>query len=354
MAGWLYRQGLAEPIHAYSWAFEELPQCDERHISDLIVRHYDLPVSYVSADEAWPLKDYPKHGPDKDEPYIWVYQALMEQTLERVRSEGIGPILTGDRGDEVVGDWVFDYPGLVTTGQWRALWHELQAHKQWAGTSRRKIAKHYLVKPMLPMLIPQVHAASPPSSQSAYPDWVQPDFAERVGLADIIQQSEVQPNVRGYAQRMRYQRIFSLSGARIARLRDRTRARFGLGFADPWSDRRIASFVLAVPQWVVQRPSQPKRVARQAMRGIMPEAVQRTSAKIIPESLYARGFKERAVSTVLDLLTGSQAEARGYLDERTFRDYYKATLHGGPESYDPWWVLTLEMWLRRHWTDGNP
>lgn len=51
----LSREESLSSIRAYSWTFDELPDCDERHISDIIASHYDIP-----ADHLWPLKDYPK------------------------------------------------------------------------------------------------------------------------------------------------------------------------------------------------------------------------------------------------------------------------------------------------------
>ncbi len=79
-AGWLMRRNgkdLPPDFRAYSWAFDKLPECDERHISGGIAEHYGFPVTEVMAEEAWPLKGYPAHGPDRDEPFIGVYQPLL-------------------------------------------------------------------------------------------------------------------------------------------------------------------------------------------------------------------------------------------------------------------------------------
>jgi asparagine synthase (glutamine-hydrolysing) len=129
---------------------------------------------------------------------------------------------------------------------------------------------------------------------------------------------------------------------------ERSWARYGLGFADPWSDRRLAEFVLGVPQWRIQRVGEFKRIARLAMRGLMPEQVRRKTAKIAPTPLYHRALREQARGTVLGLLTRSRAAARGYLDEGTLRDYYGRFVRGGSERPEFWWSLTLEMWLRQH------
>ena len=179
---------------------------------------------------------------------------------------------------------------------------------------------------------------------------MRPELAKRIGLAELIEHRKPRSSITDHARRMRYERIFVLSASRIMPADERTRARFGLGFADPWSDRRLAEFVLAVPQWRIQQVGKPKRIARLAMRGLMPEQVRQRAAKIIPVSLFDRGFKEHARDTVFALITGSQAGARGYLDEGALRDYYESFLLDAPQPHDFWWPLTLEMWLRRYWS----
>ena len=359
-AGWLLRrEELVEDraFRAYCWAFEELPQSDERHISNGIVSHYGFPVRDVLADEAWPLKDYPAHGPDQDEPLIGVYQALIEHTLAAASSEGTGLVFSGDRGDLMVGDVVFDHLGLLGAGQLSTLWDQLRAHARRSKVSLGWVALSQLLKPLMLETWPWgaeralgLRRRLRRSEQPPYPPWVRPEFAERIGLAEIIEQSEPRYPFTDHARRMRYGRIFMPSSSRLMSGDERTRARYGLSFADPWSDRRLAEFVLAVPQWRIQRVGEVKRIARLAMRGIMPEQVRHKTEKIIPVSLFDRGFKERARDTVFALITGSQAGARGYLDEGAFRNYYESFLRDGPQPYDFWWVLTLEMWLRRYWS----
>ena len=361
-AGWLLRQdGMVErpEFHAYSWAFEELAQCDERHISDGIVRHYGFPVTNVPADTSWPLKDYPAHGPDQDEPQIWVYQALIERGLAVARSEGMGLVLSGDRGDLMVGDVVVDHLGWLLAGQLRMLWSQLQAHSRLRNTSLGRTAIRWLLKPFLLSAWPRgaqwaldmrlkLRSSEPPSP---YPDWVRPEFARQVGLSEIVQQNgEPQPTTKDYARRMRYKLIFTFMHMRGMVWSERTWARFGLGFADPWSDRRLASFVMASPQWRIQRVRESKRIARRAMRGIMPEKVRRSVSKITLYPLYERALKEQAKDTILDLVTDSQSAARGYLDEGVLREHYQSIRRGEPEHPCFWWTLTLEMWLRRYWS----
>lgn len=133
---------------------------------------------------------------------------------------------------------------------------------------------------------------------------------------------------------------------RTASLRERRGAYHGLGYADPWSDRRIASFVLAIPQTVVQSVQEPKQLAKRAMQGMMPEQVRQPYQKVTPQVLYEEGLKQ-ARDVVLDLITRSQAAARGYVDEKALHRHYEALVRHD-YKYDLWWPLTLEMWMRQY------
>jgi asparagine synthase (glutamine-hydrolysing) len=364
-AGWLHQQqdqSINCDIHAYCFAFEELPQCDERHISNEIIRHYGFPATNVLADAAWPLKNYPEYGPDQDEPFIGVYQALIERTLAAARTEGMGLVLSGDRGDLMVGGWILDYLTLLRTRRWDALWQELRQGRRISGEPLSRLVSTHLLQPLLELLRrkgisdwvywparrlrAQHHGVGSP-----YPDWLPLAFAAQVGLDELLQQSEPQPNGTGFSYRQRYGLIFAFMHMRGVVWSERTQARFGLGFADPWSDRRLATFVLAIPQQVLDRPGElNKRLPRQAMRGIMPESVRQNARKIVPSPLYKRALREQARGTILDLITDSKAGGCGYIDEPALRAHYEAICRGEPDHAHFWWALTLEMWLRQHWS----
>jgi asparagine synthase (glutamine-hydrolysing) len=189
-----------------------------------------------------------------------------------------------------------------------------------------------------------------PRIQQSYPAWVRPEFAKRAGLDEVVEQYEPSPNLKESARRQRYYAMFWPMDLSSVVWIERSRARFGLGFADPWSDRRLASFVLAVPQRVLNLPSETKRIARRAMRGIMPEKARREADKVFLGPLYRPALKEYAKDAVLDLITDSQAGARGYVDEDVLHNQYEAIRRGKQGLHGLWEALTLEMWLRRYWT----
>jgi asparagine synthase (glutamine-hydrolysing) len=339
MAGLLMEQGGAASagFRAYSWAFDDLVDCDERSISDVIVDRYRLERTNVIADEEWPLQRYPEHAPDRDEPHLWVYQPLFDRTLERARADGMGAVFTGDRGDEVVGDWVWDHPGMFLAGRWRLLRKELQALGEpgWNGLKKR-------------VLRPLFQGGHSQGRVMPLAPWLAPEALARCGLEDLIRGSRAPELYRDPYRQLRYERIFSFTGMRIAMADERRWAAHGVGYADPWSDLRLAEFVLAIPQWRVNWVSEPKRLAREALKGVMPEAVRKRTGKTIPGGLFERGFKERAIPAVRDLLREPVSEKMGLLDGDRLRREYDAFLAGQTPRHDFWWPLTAEFWLRAH------
>lgn len=365
-AGWLLNEEDREyaGLRAYSWAFEELAQCDERHISDDIAAHYGLPVTHVPAEEAWPLKDFPAvGGPDRDDPYAGGFQTLMESALAAARDEGMGTMLTGHRGDLAAGMWIFDYLGLLRSGRLRQLWRELQSHERLNGVPLRAAAGIYLLDPLKQSLWPpgRVDWLRRPLGEVArrlrggprpappYPGWLPEDFARRAGVEELARRDIPSPELGDYARNERYRAVFNPLHMRVAGHSDRLMSRYGMAHSDPWSDRRLIEFVLAVPQNEINRAGENKRLARRSMAGIMPEKARRAAGKVSPEPLFHRALKDWSRETVLDLITDSEAAARGYVSERELADYYESFCQGRVNDSRFWHALTLEMWLRRYW-----
>jgi asparagine synthase (glutamine-hydrolysing) len=353
MAGWLHRERrvTGRPLRTFSWAFPSLPDSDERAVSGRIVEHYGLEASAIIGDDLWPLASYPDHAPDRDDPYLWVYQALVERTVAVAADGGVGVLLSGDRGDELLGDWVYDELGLLRAGRLRPLASDLRIAAREQRIGPLAALRRHLLWPLVVQAMPRVAERRRRRSHELRPwaPWVPDEFARRVNLDDMVADARRLPRFDGYARSLRHQRLFLAQAARVAVLHERTRARFGVGYADPFTDRRLVELVLALPQWRVQRRGRFKHLAREGMRGFMPEGARRLAAKTIPNSLFERGFRERSVDTVRSLLSGSMAAANGWLDAPAALGAYEDYVRTGDSAHDFWWPLTVEMWLRRWW-----
>ena len=359
--GWLFQRErarrLAPELRVYSWAFDRLRQCDERQVSRLIAGHYGFPTTNIAAEEAYPLAGYPEHGPHREEPPIGTYQALHETALAQARAEGVALMMTGYRGDLVAGEAVLDLPGLLLAGRCRALWSDLLLASGQYRRIPKTVAKHAVV-PGLLALWPtgwftrrrlRLADRAAGRRRRPYPDWLRPAFAARLDLDELSRSPPPSHRVGNSALHQRYDTIFNELHMRAVVQVERSAARFGMGFADPWSDRRVAECVLAMPQWRVHQRNDRKRLARLAMAGIIPEEARRQMRKVPLTPLYHYALQHGAKATILSLITDSQVAARGYVHEEKVRDLYDAICRGERSIYGLWEILAVEMWLRRYW-----
>src|SRR5690606_5163610 len=189
--------------------------------------------------------------------------------------EGMGVLLAGSRGDLLVGTKVFDVAGALRAGQWEAVRADLKHYRERRNLPLPKAAWRLLLRPQLRELTAQPWARrlararngtarteGAASAPSTVAPWVRQDLLDRTRAALDGVQGVVPPAGLTGARRARYLEIFRPLQMRNLLWDERLSARAGLAFADPWSDRRLVEFVLAVPPWVVQRMSEPKRLAR--------------------------------------------------------------------------------------------
>ena len=363
MAAWLLARepGVSVPeFRAYSFAFDELTECDERHISRPLADHLGIPVTDVPADDAWPLKNFPDNPTHEDGPFVFGHHTILERSFERARTEGMGLMMSGDRGDLVTGMGIYDLPALFQHGRWPTLLHELRLLARYRGTSIARQVRSELLRPARKALLPPrsplarlplLRRLANPARREV-PDWVPPEFAGAIDLERILAEPSIVEAgpARRLALRQRYAAIFSpmhMSGVTTS---ERMHARRGQAFADPWSARPLIEFVLAVPPRVLNVADEPKRLPRLAMKGIMPEPSVKALRKILPTPLFRLGLHDRALDAIRVLLSESRAERRGYLRVDRLRAYAPEERSELDADTALWAALTLELWLRR-WTE---
>ena len=265
-------------------------------------------------------------------------------------------MMSGIRGDLLVGVDA-DLLGLLTA----AKLHELKDALSFESRTRRRLPRTAVKRLLLPALL----SFWPPDRLRATrrrlwgrvvgwqrvksrPEWLRPEFADSARLVELAQTVEAPAGIRSSARRQRYETIFAEIQMRVVAQMERNTARFGMAFADAWSDRRLTEFVLATPQWRLHQERAPKRLARLAMAGVMPEEARHRAGKSSLRPLYFCALRA-ARPAILELIAHSQAAARGYVIEERVRDLYEAICRGERRVAGLWEILSLEMWLREYW-----
>ncbi|AMD00354.1 asparagine synthetase B family protein [Halomonas chromatireducens] len=369
VAGWLRQQGETLPsMRAYSWVFpENLAECDESETIYRIADHFRIPVTEIPAEHTYPFVDDDLNKPHEDDPFFSMFQPFMEMSLAAAGKDRVSTMFYGFRGDVVCGGSVEDVPGVLLGGRFSETRRVLARLARVHGLGRRQAVVRFLLRPllydqlkgryqavMLPPLFGEVEGEGSekrvlPAPVRHAESHVSESFLGRVGLPAVEPHYEASRVWPRYAARDRLIHISSPLVARGVGYAERVTARHGIGLADPWSDRRIADFILACPQHLVGNVLASKRMARRAMVGIMPSQAIESIGKVSPESLYIEALRFKAHDKVMDLLTNSRCADLGCIDEVALKARFERFVRGEVPIFDLWPTLSLELWLRRYW-----
>jgi len=337
-----------------SFAYDDLPDCDERDTSEPVAAHYGFPSITVSAADAWTLAGHPDHGPFIEAPERLQSHVLLDRTAAHARAHGIDVLMSGQRGDSLFGSRIFDYLGRMRDAGPLALWRDLAHHSRREGSSRVTLFRRHVLALLAQdawprALMPRTRARVRRAVRGdVFPSWLRRDAIRRFDLLDVPEAAAPPWVVRGEARRRRRDRVFSARDGRATEAIERALAGAGLSFAAPWADLRLAALAVSAPQHVVTPAGEPKGLLREAMRGLLPETARVAARKRTPEPLYDRGLR-RSEPIIRALIRGSRAAARGYVDETALAAAYDGFLAGRRLHRERFWrFLDVEDWLRRY------
>jgi asparagine synthase (glutamine-hydrolysing) len=264
--------------------------------------------------------------------------------------------MTGQRGDALVGGHLVDYLGQLRQEGGAAVWRGLATHARRTGRSRVAIlTTDVLRRTLVDAGVRLAAAVNGPRLRraQAFPSWVPPSTIRRYGLLDVRERSRPGFSSRTGAAGRRLHAIGNPMVANGAEATERLFSRFGLRYADPWSDWRLAELVMRIPPFHVTPAGEAKGLLREAMRGVMPEAARLAAAKRLPTAAYARGLLDRSSATVRSLIDDSRLARAGLVDASALRTAYARLQSNGITSVAEWRALwrfvdTEDWWRRFH------
>ena len=131
---------------------------------------------------------------------------------------------------------------------------------------------------------------------------------------------------------------------------ERDHARHGIDHADPWSDRRLAAYVVSIPQHFVHRFGNVKRIVHSARGSMLPQHLrEQTDSTVKPDAtaLFDRGLLDRSRVAMEALIQDFVAADLGFVDKSVLWDDYQGLLAGRPDRYDIWGFWRWKCGCRR-------
>ncbi|MCC6190075.1 MAG: asparagine synthetase B [Anaerolineales bacterium] len=281
-------------LHTFSLLFDAVPASDERGYMAPTVAAGGLEHHTILADEVTPLSDLETLLDIAGEPYHHMGLPLQWLADAAAQQAGVRVLLDGNYGDAVVTHGNMRLAELAHHGQWRALAREVAGLT--TGWRRRTRGAFYLAwlaafKPLLPKFGRQAWRGlrrwrDPQRPAWAFQSIIAPAFAQRMTGQDALQASLHRREQRYRTTRAENQ--FSVGKMQVQpELYNRLAARCGLELRHPFLDRRLVEFCLGLPSEQRLRDGWARIVQRNAMAGILPEAVRWRRSKSSP--IYSMG-----------------------------------------------------------------
>jgi asparagine synthase (glutamine-hydrolysing) len=342
-------EGSEPSLRTYSAVFPDHRSMDESELIDLQVEHHGLPDVRFPVTGGSPLRAALGYLDRWRVPLPVPGHFIWEPLLAAAARDAAECMLDGEAGDELFGAAALLIADRLRAGRLRGA---LQLARSLPGVgvspSRRLLAvllAHYGVAPCLPRDLARL------ARPREHPPWWLSSIEARSHLRSV----EPHPWRRLDGPRWWAQLTDAVTQGpdRLGffdYFRRRGRA-VGMPAQHPFLDLDLIETVLRLPPEHGFHPSLSRPLLRQAMRGLVPEAVRIRQGKSYFDSLVITCLAVDDREHLRRLLTARDAEVFGFAD----RVGVRALVEGKPDAHpcgaaswmrDVWRLVTAECWLR--------
>jgi asparagine synthase (glutamine-hydrolysing) len=329
--------GSKRSLTAVSWIFEELKECDERYYMNVLASRYSIDSIRFSGDDCWLLRDAGDWPWNPNCPIDNPFRRLKDRLYETAREAGVRTLLTGGFSDSLYTGMEYWLADLIKEHRFLEAWRQASRSSgemdNVTSSGLRRLAGRALD------LLPFARRLRP-RKQIGRPAWLTP-YAQSLLPEDKAGQAMIVEGSRLWERK-------SVTGALAARgvtfeLFHTSRA--GVEVRDPYRDRRLVEFMLSIPAHQLYNHGHYKYVLRNAMNGLLPEAIRLRTRPSTLAPLFNRGLLEREWQTAQALLNAPDAGWRKYVRaEWLLNESRLRSEPDGAEALVPWWCISMQLW----------
>lgn len=339
--------------HTFSAVFPDIPACDERRFVDAVVDRGIVHPHTVRGDRVNPLAGLDRHLRHRGQPFHPSLFMLIWRLYEAVADEGLGVVLHGYGGDQVMESDVRPHlRGLLARGRLPSFARELSAYlDRYPDAPVREVLWYDVCRPFVPTAVRRLRHGL--FDEDWYLDRafapVDPAFARRVDYPARVRETALTPPPNSH--RAAVER--SLASGELPfhlELNDIAAASYGVEPRFPYLDRRVVEFSLGLPPGETVRDGLDRVIVRNGLAGILPQAIRERTFKTQFSENVVHGVRAYARDTVAETLFDGPPAVAEYLDRDGLRRSFDA-LDDDPAGADARVLLmatTLERWLDDH------
>lgn len=332
-------------VNTFSYIAQD-PNISEEQWIDLVAKHTNVKSYKIKPTAAELFQDLDKLILAQDEPFGSTSIYAQYRVFQLAKDTGVKVLLDGQGADEIFGGY---YPYLSAQAvslfrqyKWFDLIKFIQAAKHLPSMNGRQLlfgAMDYV------LTLPLQKLARKFINKEFTPAWLNmtwfienqvtiPLLRKAKGKQVLIQELHRSIQGRGLGQLLRYE--------------DRNSMAFSIESRVPFLTPKLVNFALSLPEhYIIDLQATTKAVFRQAMQGILPEALLQRKDKVgfqTPEKAWLTSMNEY----IMDVLSVSQQDIAWLNIENAKKDWHAIVKGNKPFTSNVWRWINLIRWTQLH------
>jgi len=246
----------AQALQAFSWVFDDHPECDERNYSAAVCEDFGIQPHWINCDAVWPQFDQNTHA-DPSLPFGSEYSEYNQQLLKTAHQQGVGVMLSGIGGDMLYSGTDSILIELLRARRMRDFYAEAMRLFR-ASNSKVKFVRSLLLGPLLRKFLAKRRRV-----RFQMPDYLtlqaQQKAFPKKGWLDDMSESSLRP--------LQYRNVLDGFEGDDAHYGRPMEVKFHIEKRFPFRDRDLVEFMLAIPvdQLYFNRVTRP--IVKRAFQG---------------------------------------------------------------------------------------
>lgn len=332
-----------KPLRSFSYVFDELTDCDERHYIRQTVAHHGYDATYLVSDDRWTFRDFEQWPVLRDYVSSDAYALLPQAVSQAAEEAGVRLLFSGLYGDMPFVGSRFWLHAMLGDGRFADIARVWRCAPQ-SFTWRRLLVDDGLIRYTPAWIKETVKRVSGRTTPRPHPA-LHPDLMRRTASGNTTA-----PRLDSRPAAAIRRSLFIPSCAPSSAAGRHRHVNRGMELVTPYWDRRLAEFIAALPADQLGLPTLDRRIVRNAIRPHLPPAVAQRPPRTSFLPLMKRGLLERESAAVQHLLHAPRIVEDGYVRREWLEQAYAelpAWNEGNVTAF--WCCLCLELWLRRYW-----
>ncbi len=265
-------------LTAFSLIYAGLP-CDESKYIQEVIRHTGV-EHWPVLPQADPSQADLERSPSYPDVFYDPFQFSFSPALREMQHRGQRVLLSGFGSDETLNASYAMLTQLARQGDIRAMFRYLRSFSAIYAVPQSTLLLQNCVYPFIPKPVKNLlRPLVKPFRRKTFPSLLRPDFLASSGMEDRMRRGVKVTRLPSASQQELYNGLLYGWNALAIEMHGLFCARFGVECRHPFLERRLVEFTLALPEEQRWRGEGSKFVLRQAMRGILPEAIRTRKGK---------------------------------------------------------------------------